>query len=328
MKIWIDITNSPHVLFFEPFLKKFQSVECSFLVTALDNSHVIDLLNKKKIPHKVIGKHSGKSILSKAKGFYLRSRKLFDYVKHMNIAVSISHQSPYSMWASKKSNISKRIYVFDNDRAKLQNFLGFRYSTLSICPKATKHPKSIYYSGLKESIYLWNFKEAKSFLNQIPFSYKDYIVFRPEPWKAQYYKGSSNYSFELVNNLLAEQNVVLIPRDKEQLMMYKEIKNPKLFIPDKVIDAHNLIYNSKLMIGGGGTMNREAVVLGIPVISTYQGDLLRIDRWLVDEGYMAHRITPPLNFCLDWVEKSPSNNLKDTGSSSFDNLADIFLGNK
>ena len=61
-------------------------------------------------------------------------------------------------------------------------------------------------------------------------------------------------------------------------------------------------------------MNRESVILGTPVISTYQGGLLKVDKWLIAEGYMAHNVAPSLKFCLDWINKSQPNNLRESGS--------------
>ena len=328
MKIWIDITNSPHVLFFQPFIEKIKAENNQIVITALDNSHVISLLHEFNLPHKVIGKHLGKNLFSKAKGFYSRTNELYNFIKNENIDVSVCHQSPYSMFSSKKAQIKTRIYIFDNDKAKLQNFLGLRYSTRSICPEIVQHENSTNYQGIKESIYLWNFKPSKKVCDDIPFSSNDYIVFRPEPWKAQYYKGNSNYSFELIRNLTISQNVVLIPRDNEQKNQYLKLQNSRLFIPENILDSKSLIFFSKLMIGGGGTMNRESVILGTPVISTYQGGLLKVDKWLIGEGYMAHNVAPSLKFCLDWINQSQPNNLKESGYSSFKNLLDIFLSKK
>ena len=44
-------------------------------------------------------------------------------------------------------------------------------------------------------------------------------------------------------------------------------------VPERAIDAQSLIAHADLVISAGGTMNREAVALGTPVYTTFQGRL-------------------------------------------------------
>jgi predicted glycosyltransferase len=55
-------------------------------------------------------------------------------------------------------------------------------------------------------------------------------------------------------------------------------------VPAGAIDAQSLIAQSDLVVSGGGTMNREAVALGVPVYSTFQGRLGAVDEVLIREG--------------------------------------------
>jgi hypothetical protein len=61
---------------------------------------------------------------------------------------------------------------------------------------------------------------------------------------------------------------------------------PGLLIPEHAIDAQSLISYAALTISAGGTMNREAVALGTPVLTTFQGRLGAVDERLIEEGRM------------------------------------------
>jgi predicted glycosyltransferase len=61
----------------------------------------------------------------------------------------------------------------------------------------------------------------------------------------------------------------------------------KLRIPAHVVDGLNLIWHSDLVISGGGTMNREAAALGVPVYSIFRGPIGAVDRYLSAKGRLV-----------------------------------------
>jgi predicted glycosyltransferase len=56
----------------------------------------------------------------------------------------------------------------------------------------------------------------------------------------------------------------------------------KILIPAQVVDGLNLIWHSDLVVSGGGTMNREAAALGVPVYSIFRGKIGAVDKYLAD----------------------------------------------
>jgi predicted glycosyltransferase len=60
-----------------------------------------------------------------------------------------------------------------------------------------------------------------------------------------------------------------------------------VLIPKEVLDGPNLVYYSDLVIGAGGTMNREATVLGTPVYTVFKGRLGSVDQYLIESGKMV-----------------------------------------
>ena len=64
-------------------------------------------------------------------------------------------------------------------------------------------------------------------------------------------------------------------------------KGSKVVIPKKAVDGLNLLWHSDLVVSGGGTMNREAAALGIPVYSIFRGKTGAVDRQLENEGRLT-----------------------------------------
>jgi predicted glycosyltransferase len=90
----------------------------------------------------------------------------------------------------------------------------------------------------------------------------------------------------------ADVRVVLLPRNERQGSWLRE-RWPDLFasgrvrIPESVVDGLNLIWYSDLVVSGGGTMNREAAALGVPVYSIFRGKTGAVDRYLSDTGRLV-----------------------------------------
>jgi predicted glycosyltransferase len=64
------------------------------------------------------------------------------------------------------------------------------------------------------------------------------------------------------------------------------VEVPGFVVPERAIDAQSLIAYCDLVISAGGTMNREAVALGVPVYTTFEGRPGAVDERLIAEGRM------------------------------------------
>ena len=74
----------------------------------------------------------------------------------------------------------------------------------------------------------------------------------------------------------------MLPRTAEQRAELRSV--PGFVVPPHAIDAQSLIAYADLVISAGGTMNREAVALGTPVYTTFEGRLGAVDERLIAEG--------------------------------------------
>jgi predicted glycosyltransferase len=82
----------------------------------------------------------------------------------------------------------------------------------------------------------------------------------------------------VLDRLRGEQTVVL-PRTPEQ-----RAELGGFTVPERAIDAQSLVAYADLVISAGGTMNREAVALGAPVWTTFEGRMGAVDEALIADG--------------------------------------------
>jgi predicted glycosyltransferase len=303
MKIWIDLTNSPHVNFFSAMIEDLRR-EHEVLLTCRDLANTIDLLKLKGFEYHVVGSHYGSSRIKKVFGFPVRVLQLYSFLKGRHIDVAISHSSFYSPVVARLLGI-RSIYINDNEHAA-GNRISFLCASAIMVPEFLSmdnvrrqwgHPKKVtHYPGVKEGIYLCTLKDS----GRTPrHSATTEIFIRPEPWTAQYYRGAVNFMDDLIVSLKNKYRIILMPRGEHQAEHYRQEQFSGVTIPSEPLTLEDLASRCSLFIGAGGTMTREAAVLGIPTISVYQGELLAVDRYLIEQGHMIHKTELTPGF-VDW----------------------------
>ena len=145
--------------------------------------------------------------------------------------------------------------------------------------------------GFAELAHIYGFIPSKEPLNELGLEGYDYIVMRPEPIKANYFNGDAERSvLEKIIPMLPDIPIVLFPRTESQRKRFERFYN--VIMPEKPMDSLSLLYYAKMMIGAGGTMNREAIALGTPTISTYPGRILAVTKWMANLGVKFHSTDP------------------------------------
>jgi len=152
------------------------------------------------------------------------------------------------------------------------------------------------YPGIKEDVYVPRFRPDPVILRALGVDEKDLVVIvRPPANEAHYHNPESEELLVAVIDLLShhpDTKVILLPRNRSQetslLRSYPALfQSGKLLVPNHVVDGLNLIWHSDLVISGGGTMNREAAALGVPVYSIFRGKIGAVDRYLADTGRLV-----------------------------------------
>jgi predicted glycosyltransferase len=124
-------------------------------------------------------------------------------------------------------------------------------------------------------------------------------VVRTPPEVSLYHRFENDVFRGVLERLRGGQAVVL-PRTQSQREELAAMGG--FIVPEQAIDAQSLIAFSDLVISAGGTMNREAVALGTPVFTTFEGRLGAVDERLLREGRMQ-RLSNPEEVVL---EKRPA----------------------
>jgi hypothetical protein len=195
--------------------------------------------------------------------------------------------------------------TFDYEFAWLQHQLGCRAATKVVVPEAipperlarygARPPKLLQYAGLKEEYYLADFEPDRRVLERLAIDpARVLVVLRPPPDVSLYHR-HSNPLFPQTVDLLGrheEVQAVVLPRTDEQRQFVERLALPSLVVPPRAVDAQSLIALSDLVVSAGGTMNREAAALGVPVWTTYGGRLGGVDEELIRQGRLKPLTDP------------------------------------
>jgi hypothetical protein len=304
MKIWFDLSNSPHINMFYDLIKDLEKDGHEVIITCRPLANTVDLLEQRKLRFTIVGEHYGKNFLKKIFGYPIRVYQLVKFLRNKQINVAVSQSSFHSPVVAKLLGVPS-IYTNDNEHA-MGNTPAFIFATKILIPenlevekvvsKGASRKKIVQYPGLKESFYLWRkgkiIHEARTF-NAADKTIRIYV--RPEPLTAQYYKGGLNFMDDLLAELAKYYEVTVLPRDKTQLQHFKAEKFSNMKVAEKPIMFDEIAEKCSLFIGAGGSMTRELAILGIPTISVYQDELLDVDTYLIEKGMMMHMKTPGLS---------------------------------
>jgi uncharacterized protein len=297
-KIWVDLDNSPHVPFFRPIIEKLRERNYEVLVTARDAYQVRELIDFYGVPAKIVGKHYGRHKVLKAIGTCWRALALGQVARKQKPDLAICHGSRGLLLACnllRIPSVALMDYEFGAE-------LPFIKPTWLMVPSVLSENQMGYrsgvitYPGLKEDVYLSTFQPDRSLRKRLGIAAEDVLIMvRPPASEAHYHNAEGDKLFTEVINRFARNRgmkILLLPRNKRQEAELHSawaghIASGNLLIPDHVEDGLNLIWNSDLVISGGGTMNREAAAMGVPVYSIFRGKIGAVDHYLADQGRLV-----------------------------------------
>lgn len=297
MKIWFDLSNSPHINMFRHMIGELQAKH-DVIITCRPLANTIDLLNLHGLDYTVVGLHYGKSLANKVAGYPVRVAQLRSFLAPHKIDVAVSQSSFHSPLVARLLGV-RSIYLNDNEHA-LGNVPAFAcasrimvpefFSDASLRKQFARRARVRRYPGLKEGLYLWDcaarIRKLREGRSQ---SGRRIVYFRPEPWTAQYYSGATNFIDDTLVALKERVDVLVLPRGAEQVAHYRAAKFDGIRVIEEALDLEQIAPDCDMFIGAGGTMTREMAVLGIPTISVYQDALLDVDRYLLERGAFLHR---------------------------------------
>ena len=296
MRVWIDITAPAHVLVFRPLLPLLRERGAEVELTSRDYAQTVQLLELHGIEAEILGRHGGRSRLGKARSLTSRLRDLRHWAKDREFDLALAHGSHELTLTARRLGIPSST-TFDYEFAWLQHQLGCRAATRVVVPEAipperlerygARPPKLVQYPGLKEEYYLADFEPDPAALEPFEIdSARALVVVRTPPDVSLYHRRSNPLFPQVLDHLGHNESVqaIVLPRTAEQRDFVRGLGLPSVQVPDRAVDGQSLIAFSDLVVSAGGTMNREAVALGVPVYTTYGGRLGGVDEMLIREG--------------------------------------------
>ncbi len=297
MKVWIDMTNSPHVVFFRPLIRLLEERGHDVRVSARDFAQTLELLESADIPYEVVGPpHGGAGRAAKTRTMGMRLRALRSWAGPQSFDLAMSHASHELPLAARSLRV-RSAYAYDYEFARTQHTLGSRAADRVVVPdvipqtrldRLGARPEKVRrYPGLKEEYYLAGFSADRAVLGDLGLDPTRVLVVVRTPPDVSLYHRHGNPLFAGVLERLGHDpgvQAVVLPRTPRQHDALTEAGLPSLVVPGRAIDAQSLIASADLVVSAGGTMNREAVALGIPVWTTFAGRLGAVDEALVATG--------------------------------------------
>jgi predicted glycosyltransferase len=297
-KVWIDLDNSPHVPFFLPIIEELRKRGHEVFLTGRDSYQVCQLLELNHLSCEVIGGHWGKNRLLKMFGTCTRALRLIPVALREKPDLAISHGSRAQLIASAIVRIPT-LMICDYE---FSAGVGFFHPDWAFIPKYISGLKGVpesrllKYPGLKEDVYVPRFQPNLELRSELGLTADDLVVtLRPPATEAHYHNPEAEVLFDAAMELLLNHpkaRVVLLPRNEKQDRALRKVwgkwmAKKKIVVPEHAVDGLNLLWCSDFVISGGGTMNREAAALGVPVYSIFRGQIGAVDTYLAESGRLV-----------------------------------------
>jgi predicted glycosyltransferase len=314
MRVWIDLTNTAHVLILRPLVELLERDGHEVTLTARPLSHTLELLEDWGHPYTAVGRYGGASRPGKALAAVARVRQLHRFARARRFDWALAHGSTDLPPVCRLLRIPNTT-MFDYEWAATQHHVNCRLASRVLVPKAipaerlarygARPPKLVQYPGLKEEYYLAGFEPDPRVLDQLELDRARVLcVVRTAPSYALYLRGAED---GLLARLLARLSdnprtqTVVLPRTGEQREAVRALDLERVVVPERAVDGRSLVALADVLVSAGGTMNREAAVLGTPVWSIFEGRPGAIDELLVREGRLK-LLGDPVDIA---IEKKP-----------------------
>ena len=294
MRIWVDLANSPQVLVLRPVIEELRRRGHEVIITTRPFAQTVQLADRFGLRHTPLGRHGGASAVRAVAVNLERTLLLVRYLQGRRVDLALSHNS-YSQAVAARLRGIPFVTMMDYEHHRA-NHLAFRLARRVLVPAVFPEAalrafgaarKAVRYPGLKEELYLGQLQPEVDFLQAagLPAD-RTLVVLRPPGHWADYYKGQGDLFQAALTRVLDEPGTfaVFLPRVPEQAEVVRGLPASRLLVPERALDGPNLLYHADLVLSAGGTMNREAAVLGTPAYTVFEGKLGAVDASLIAQG--------------------------------------------
>jgi predicted glycosyltransferase len=320
VRVWIDLTNTAHVIVLRPLVDRLEEAGHEVELTARPLSHTVELLDDWGHEYTRVGEYGGAGLVGKSRAAASRLRALFAWARGRQFDWALAHGSTDQPPVARALGIPATT-MFDYEWAAVQHHLNCRLVQRVAVPDAipperlahygARPPKLIRYPGLKEEYYLSEFEPDERVLAAIGVKAGGRLaVVRTAPSYALYLQNEQSDLLPRALQRLASDGAtttVVLARTADQREAVRALSLPRVFVPDRAVDGRSLVAFADVLVSAGGTMNREAAVLGTPVWSIFEGRLGAVDERLAAEGRLRF-LTDPVDLT---IERKPEGAWRD-----------------
>lgn len=331
-RLWIDLDNSPHVPLFAPLIR-YLTAEAGWpvRVTARNFAQTLDLVEQLGVDAIPVGEHAGRSKVKKVLNLPVRTAQLLSAVRDFRPEIALSHGSRTGTLAARMLGIPS-IVMFDYEWTEMSIFK--RFASVLVCPRAIDErrlaeagiplEKVEWYDGFKEDLYLPEFRPDPGFRSSLGVSAEDLLVtIRPPGIIGNYHDPRSEAICRRLIEVAASESgrlLVILPKTRlERELVEASIPAgapARVLIPERALPGLQLLHASDLAISGGGTMNREAALLGVPAHSMFTGRRAAIDEELARRGLLGFLEDPADVDAISWQHRPPGAPATDASAAA------------
>lgn len=296
--VWFDFENTPHVLFLEPLLRGLTEAGYSCLATSRQQAQTVEVAAERDIAVEVIGQGDRTGLVGKVVATVGRARRLHRWAGDRRPCLLVS--------SSRSASLAARLMgvpgvgMLDYEHAE-QRLLALGCGVIWLpdvledvpLPRGTARVAR-FYPGLKENLYLDDRRlEHVTARRTLGLEDSRYVVVARPPAETAHYSSGNSLPLWIhaVRGLTTrwKSRVIVVARTAAQRLRLAALlgRDEDIRFLDRAVDGPLLVSAADLVVGGGGTMNREAAVLGIPVWSVFTGPAPAIDNQLASEGRLT-----------------------------------------
>lgn len=325
MKIWLDFCEPKSVTMLRPLYERLSNYHNVF-ITSRDFDSTLYLLERWGVKHTLVGKYGGASLMGKLKSYSNRLSELIPIIEKEKPEFLFCITSPEALRISFGLQIPN-IMFNDEPRSFGPCTTTFPYVDQIIVPDCIpiewylnyglRKEKIIRFNGIDEVGWLRSFKPDKNIVNGLNLEADRYIVCRTEPTKAGYLldkmKPNETQLVKIIPKLIElaqEFKFLILTRNDEQFNYLKklfsiEIKKDIIRIYKGLDQLAHIMFFSKLVISGGGTMVRESALLGVPSIEFFPLETYPQEQFLIENNFPlthSHKIQDTIKQAITFIE--------------------------
>jgi uncharacterized protein len=310
-------------------------------LTARDHAQTVELALERWDRVEVIGGPSPKRRVAKATQLARRVRELGAWARRERPDIALSHNSYAQIVAARGLGV-RTVTAMDFEHQPA-NHLAFRLADRVLLPEAlrgspvaregARDGKVRWYPGLKEEMYIGDFRPDPESLAKLRLARGRggaIVLARTPPSRALYHQRDNPLFLDAIVAAAEQPHVrcIVLARHPEQREVVESLGAPNVVVPSAAVDALSVMHAADLVIGAGGTMTREAALLGVPTVSVFAGRRPAVDAWLEERGRLRRLNTVDELLPIVARTRAPDDlaALRERGAALVDLFLDAVLG--